>query len=336
MRGEGAMPPKDYQLLPMDSFRSPWLCSLELPKGNSIHHNRDTLIVADEGGMGKTFASALVAHNYLSEDPSGTVVVLCPPLLMGQWIAEFQRLGHRAIDGTAGDLVSGKIPGGGVIIISKHSLMRQEFSAVTKKNLSQKIILCILDEGHEGMIAGGNDPNAAMRHSIQEILFCSKRRLIATATPIRHNHKDLKALLTACIKVDEDNPDNDRTLLEGFEIDDQWLNQLRSEWFPHLEILNRGETDEAGRDCIVDLLPAMNPFLTGQNLETVQDALREQLIPSMKILFNERDWPETSIHWGSTCPSPSGMTWVERQLSRVIDSQPSLRSGSRHHLILMP
>ena len=273
MRGEGAMTPKDYQLLPMDSFLTPWLFSLELPKGNTIHHNRGTLIVGDEGGMGKTFASALVAHRCLEEEPSGTIVVLCPPLLKGQWITEFKRLGHRAIDGTAGDLVSGNLPAGGVLVISKHSPRRQNFNDASKDNLSRKVILCILDEGHEGMIAAGNDPGAAMGHSIQEILFSSKRRLIATATPIRHDHRDLTALLKASIK-----DEYDCTLLDGLDINTQWLSQLRSEWLPNLEKLNQGEIDEAGRDCIVELLPEMCPFLTGHNLETVQTALRDQLM----------------------------------------------------------
>ncbi len=78
------MIPKDYQLLPLEAFNTPWLSSLELKDENVKFRPRDTLIVGD-GRNGEDVLSVLVAHRYLSSNPSGTVVVLCPPLLAMQF-----------------------------------------------------------------------------------------------------------------------------------------------------------------------------------------------------------------------------------------------------------
>ena len=274
LRGEKSLRPKDYQLLPLDSFLTPWLSSLELGKGNTIHHSRKTLIVGDEGGMGKTYAAVLVAHRYLSANQSGTVVVLCPPLLAKQWSDEFARLGYRARICSAHKLVSGELEIGGVMIISKFSPMRNPLKSETSITvLKDRVELCILDEGHQGMIAGGADDNAQMRKGIRDVLLSSKRRLIATATPIRNDEEDLRALLTACLK----DGDKDYSLINDFKFSPEWFNNLRTNWFPNLEKLYNGVLESKDIASIAELSAVMIPFIGVNQKEILKKALKEQL-----------------------------------------------------------
>ena len=274
LRGVDKLKPKAYQLLPLDSFLTPWLSSLKLPKENILQHKRETLIVGDEGGMGKTYASVLVAHRYLSENQSGTVVVLCPPLLGKQWQDEFARLGYRARFRSAHHLISGELQTGGVMIVSKFSPMRNPLiSEDSKKTLRKKVELCILDEGHEGMIAGGSDENALMRNGIREVMLNCKRRLIATATPIRNNQNDLKALITSCL--DEDEPDFER--INSFDFSPEWYGHLRGKWLPLLEKLYDGSLDSDGIKTITELAIKMIPFLDDGQKILLQEELEIQL-----------------------------------------------------------
>ena len=277
LRGKEKLIPKDYQLLPLEAFNAPWLSSLELEDKNAKFLPRDTLIVGDEGGMGKTYSSVLVAHRYLSSNPSGTVVVLCPPLLAMQWKKEFERLHYRPILRSSHKLTSGDLPVGDVIIVSKFSPMRNPLTdELSKQVLRDRVELCILDEGHEGMIAAGADIDAEMRKGMRRILLNCKRRLVLTATPIRKDSNgtgsDLKALISSCIEDD----DQDNFLLNQFDFSEDWLTKLRSEWLPSLEKLYEGNLDNSSIKILVEKCGEMIPFL-GNNAELVSKSLEDKL-----------------------------------------------------------
>ena len=277
LRGKEKLIPKDYQLLPLEAFNAPWLSSLELEDKNAKFLPRDTLIVGDEGGMGKTYSSVLVAHRYLSLNPSGTVVVLCPPLLATQWKKEFERLHYRPILRSSHKLTSGDLPVGDVIIVSKFSPMRNPLTdELSKQVLRDRVELCILDEGHEGMIAAGADIDAEMRKGMRRILLNCKRRLVLTATPIRKDSNgtgsDLKALISSCIEDD----DHDNFLLNQFDFSGDWLTKPRSEWLPSLEKLYEGNLDDSSIKILVERCGEMIPFL-GNNAELVSKSLKDKL-----------------------------------------------------------
>lgn len=277
LRGKGKLIPKDYQLLPLEAFNTPWLSSLSIEPSSDGFPPRDTLIVGDEGGMGKTYSSVLVAHRYLSSNPSGTVVVLCPPLLAMQWKKEFERLHYRPILRSSHKLTSGDLPVGDVIIVSKFSPMRNPLTdELSKQVLRDRVELCILDEGHEGMIAAGANIDAEMRKGIRRILLNCKRRLVLTATPIRNDSKgtgsDLKALISSCLQ-DED---NDNLLLSEFDFSNEWLEKLKTKWLPSLEKLYEGKLDDISANILIESCGEMIPFI-GTRADSVSNALKQQL-----------------------------------------------------------
>ena len=199
-RGDGAFIPDRHQWLALECFITPWLNDIFTHENNhkntNIFTKRDTLILADEGGMGKTYSAVIVALEYLKK--SGSVVVLCPPLLKKDWYNAFKIYPHRVRTESAAILKNGNLREG-ITIISKYSLQRHSLTERDINLLGEKINLCILDEAHEGMITKGK--NKPLRESIKSILDISKKNLILTATPIRSSWQDFKNLLISIIKI---------------------------------------------------------------------------------------------------------------------------------------
>ena len=57
VRGSRPMVPDKHQLLALDSFGTPWLGELLVDNQNLPKYERDTVIIADEGGMGRLLCS---------------------------------------------------------------------------------------------------------------------------------------------------------------------------------------------------------------------------------------------------------------------------------------
>ena len=199
LRTNQSKTPNEYQLLALDTIITPWLESIEVDDEFSM---RNTILLGDEGGMGKTYSAALVASFYLSKNPKNSVLVLVPPKLIKQWTESFRELNINcfAPSNPRSFFQQGDFPEGTVIVISKYIPL---YTAKTvRENLRSKlkeIDLCILDEGHEGMIAGGENFDAKMLQSLQDVIHHVKKTLVLTATPIRSKFKDLIALLKSSL-----------------------------------------------------------------------------------------------------------------------------------------
>ncbi len=132
---------------------------------------------------------------------------------------------------------------------------------LSKQVLRDRVELCILDEGHEGMIAAGADIDAEMRKGMRRILPNCKRRLVLTATPIRMTimelGSDLKALISSCIEDD----DLDNILLKRFDFSEDCLQNQDSEWLPSLEKLYEGNLDDSSIRILAEKCGEMIPFL---------------------------------------------------------------------------
>ena len=75
----------------------------------------------------------------------------------------------------------------------------------TCDELNKKVELCIIDEGHEGMITvNHNLDEKKLRESISTVSKACKRRLIATATPMQNSYKDLAKLIFESINDSND------------------------------------------------------------------------------------------------------------------------------------
>lgn len=260
LRTNQSKTPNEYQLLALDTMITPWLESIEVDDEFSM---RNTILLGDEGGMGKTYSAALVASFYLSKNPKNSVLVLVPPKLIKQWTESFRELNINcfAPSNPRSFFQQGDFPEGTVIVISKYIPL---YTAKTvRENLRSKlksIDLCILDEGHEGMIAGGEDFDAKMLQSLQDVIHHVKKTLVLTATPIRSKFKDLIALLKSSLPPETHG--SERGMLQEYaEPTQEWFDLLKNEWFPLLEKLREGTLTTDEIEELTKLAPRASVFI---------------------------------------------------------------------------
>ena len=274
LRTNSQKKPNEYQLLSLDSMLSSWLEPLNIE--NNPVTNRDTLLLGDEGGMGKTYSAALVASHYLAKNPKSKVLALVPPKLIEQWRDTFRELSIpcKVPSRPRSFFENGMYPDGTVILLSKYIPMF--ISEPTREQLRPNLNefdLCILDEAHEGMIAGASDESAKMAQSLKDVIHHVKKTLLLTATPIRNTFSDLIALLRSSIsethQFDVDMLESDRD--RGSE----WFEKLKSHWFPLLEKLRHGTLDEEGIELLIQLAPVCCVFIEEKSI--ILEKLREHL-----------------------------------------------------------
>ena len=283
LRTNSQKKPNEYQLLSLDSMLSSWLEPLNIE--NNPVTNRDTLLLGDEGGMGKTYSAALVASHYLAKNPKSKVLALVPPKLIDQWRETFRELNIpcKVPSHQRTFFESGLYPDGTVVLLSKYIPMFTSVS--TREQLRPRLKefdLCILDEAHEGMIAGGGNESAKMARSLKDVIHHVKKTLLLTATPIRDSFKDLIALLRSSIS---ETHQHDVDLLESYRHrNGEWFEKLKSQWFPLLEKLRGGTMEEEDIEQLIDFAPDCLVFI--EEGSVVLEKLRDHL---PQILDNELD-----------------------------------------------
>ena len=87
--GRNYRPPKWFQFIPRSVIGTPWLEGLldeDLPPRNRI-------ILADEGGMGKTKSAVITINHMLFENPQQPILIVCPRRVIQ--LAERIERGHE-------------------------------------------------------------------------------------------------------------------------------------------------------------------------------------------------------------------------------------------------
>ena len=235
--------PDKHQLRPLDLLNRAWL-NRDLLVGEeesqTPQYPRNGLLIADEGGMGKTLSAALVALQIL-ERGGGVVLVVCPPMLIPQWKEMFKSTVYFVNEKlTAAQLARGNLRPG-LHVISKHAIRHDNLEDEEFQRLEGKIDLLILDEAHEGFIQdaeylenpGDLPQNDRLGPSLRSLSRVSKRQILATATPMRQHNGDLFSLLSLI----DPNLDSSHIPLE----DTEWIHDLGHLWLPALEDCTRGE-----------------------------------------------------------------------------------------------
>ena len=145
----GGMIPDSHQFIPMDMIESGWFAGLGVNGGLGIPRSR--LLIADEGGTGKTLSACLAAR-YISLRTSNTGPIIClvPPLLIPHWIKHMKIVFHDEPDrvqalSSASYFSSTHI--NSVIVVSKWSWSKH-YQKISKLNIQPSCV--IIDEVHQG------------------------------------------------------------------------------------------------------------------------------------------------------------------------------------------
>jgi len=90
-KSSGGFVPDAHQFLPMDMLESGWLAGFGVRGGQGLPRSR--ILIADEGGTGKTLSASLaVRYASLISPMDGTIVCLVPPLLIDHWVNHLKQV----------------------------------------------------------------------------------------------------------------------------------------------------------------------------------------------------------------------------------------------------
>ena len=145
--------PDPHQWLAADYLATNWLQCIN--QNYSDFPIRTRVLIADEGGTGKTLTSVIGARWIYSHHP-GTILVLCPPLLRQQWTEHFQAIFSDNPDIihslSSAQWFDPKLHSGQIVIVSKYSWIYHWSNETKLKNVLKNIQFSgvIIDEVHQG------------------------------------------------------------------------------------------------------------------------------------------------------------------------------------------
>ena len=273
-RGVGARTPKDYQFVPWDMLNERWLGSIEhamdeQQRGAHLeNHSRRRILIADEGGLGKTFSACICVQKVVREGLP--VLIIVPPSLRKTWIEELERFQIQVSKRSSVHALYEPLDSGVAYVISRGSIQNGGQLSVEVHPHLKDIGLCVLDEAHYGMIAAAQthdemseNEQTRFKQRIRPLITEPRQTLCLTATPMRHGWKDLKALIDLF-----DTPE----ALEPFQLmweneEDDWIQNLGSQWIVPLESYIEAATLGTTLNETIALIAQFSPM--------VPEALRE-------------------------------------------------------------
>ena len=114
-----------YQLKPLDKLNQAWFGDFLQDEKDGIttpKYPRRGILIADEGGMGKTLSSAIIALDELYKSPDKSVVVVCTKMMKKEWESIFKWTPFPVSRIRGSQLIEGHCRRG-LNIIGKHELL---------------------------------------------------------------------------------------------------------------------------------------------------------------------------------------------------------------------
>jgi hypothetical protein len=172
-----------------------WLSDL----GHHLGHKRNRLILADEGGMGKTKAAALLVKKTISENPAARILILVEKRQVKDWCDEFERVMPRTRLISRGGASRLFTPRDGSVHIVRKGSLHHRYEDLREKWNSQSpnFSLVVLDECHKNKSEQGVDSEERRNYDAEK-LACSPRHtdkvLGLTASPLGIDEHDVEII----------------------------------------------------------------------------------------------------------------------------------------------
>lgn len=188
-------PPKWYQFKPRSLMERRWLSDLS----DHLGHERNRLILADEGGMGKTKAAALLVKKTISENPAARILILVEKRQVKDWCDEFEMVMPRTRLISRGGASRLFTPRDGSVHIVRKGSLHHRYEDLREKWNSQSpnFSLVVLDECHKNKSEQGVDSEERRNYDAEK-LACSPRHtdkvLGLTASPLGIDEHDVEII----------------------------------------------------------------------------------------------------------------------------------------------
>ncbi|MFM8856501.1 MAG: protein DpdE [Actinomycetota bacterium] len=197
-------------------------------------------LLADEVGLGKTIEAGIVIRQFLIDDPSARVVVLCPETLVGQWMSELNdRLG-------LGEFLRNT----NLKVVPHSSIL-----ASRSPNWLGSYELIVIDEAHPML------PSIEFESELGRLLSRAEGLLALSATPMRGDLETFRRLLELVdpVAFGQSTAESFQTQLHERERsarDLQVLTARRASLGQKAEILGNLEADFPGDRTVSELIGA--------------------------------------------------------------------------------
>ncbi|HLX59914.1 MAG TPA: SNF2-related protein [Planctomycetota bacterium] len=155
-------------------------------------------LLADDVGLGKTISAGLILSELMARQRVKRALVICPKILMPQWVEELdQKFGIEARE-AAGAYLDDEIRRKTPVVVTTYQAARDRIGKISETAFD----MLILDEAHKIRNLHGTDTPPKMATEIRRTL--EKRTfkfvLMLTATPIQNRLWDLYSLVD-CLTV---------------------------------------------------------------------------------------------------------------------------------------
>jgi superfamily II DNA or RNA helicase len=160
-------------------------------------------LIADDVGLGKTISAGLILSELVTRRRVNRALVLCPKVLVPQWVAELDlKFGIVAVEATGAEL-DVQLERSTPVVVTTYESARQRLSKIEPGTFD----LCILDEAHKLRNLHGTNKPPMLAERVREALERRPFRyvLMLTATPIQNKIWDLYSLIDL-LKVAEGKP----------------------------------------------------------------------------------------------------------------------------------
>ena len=183
VKGRHAMSPEAYQIMPMDLMHDNWMGSLGISD-----FPRTRLLIADEGGVGKTLSASLMVADKYKQD-RGVILILCPPSVVWKWVKELRFClmdMHREVRRSYAGRLNSNIPDG-IYVISKWSVEKR-WEHDPQPDWIPETSMVVIDEIHQGTAANLGGPLWMSQKAV-----CDKAETVVstTASPLQRGYQDL-------------------------------------------------------------------------------------------------------------------------------------------------
>jgi superfamily II DNA or RNA helicase len=152
-------------------------------------------LLADDVGLGKTISAGLVVSELMSRNRISKILIVCPKILIPQWIEELKlKFGIHATGAIGRQVVDVQIPGDRGAVVTTYHTAKTYLDAISDDGYQ----MLILDEAHKlrNLYGTQKSPQVAIRFqkALAERMF--KYVLMLTATPIQNRLWDIYSLVS--------------------------------------------------------------------------------------------------------------------------------------------
>ena len=293
--------PDTHQLAVADKLASCWLDFID---GLENRHPRTRVVVADEGGIGKTLSvSVAVRWITLREHAEGPILVLVPPLLTEHWASHLRAVFSDDPDRinvlSSARFFDPELHKEDIIVVSKFSWIHH----MQDRQVMPNSLCVVIDEAHQGRTGMGfnnldhvdfeeeglgeiynhDEIFSTKQHAkiLQQTTQNSKFAIAVTATPINTNMDELNYILNNICSEESEH----RFTQLSADRNERWFDSLRN--IKHWARTSEDSSSTCPIGMIEELIECIEEGLTPTQWEMLAEDDKANVVEWLRIQLTD-------------------------------------------------